>query len=189
MSLRLLAFAASLRTASLNRKLVRAAVEVVRQRGATVDVADFREFDMPLYDGDVQARDGIPAGALEFQRRLEPADGLLLASPEYNYSMPGTLKNAIDWISRIRPNPLRGRSAFLLSTSTGLIGGNRGLWALRVPLESLGMLVYPEMFSLAQGDKAFDAEGSLSDPAARERLEKMLAGYLELVEKLRGASA
>lgn len=186
MTVKLLAFAASLRAASLNRRLVHAATAIARQQGAAVDLAEFHEFDMPLYDGDVEGRDGVPAAALALGRRIAAADGLLLASPEYNHSMPGTLKNAIDWVSRIRPVPLKGRSALLLSTSTGLVGGNRGLWALRVPLEQLGVHVYPEMFSLAQGDKAWDESGSLSDPAAASRLEKMVSGYLKIAGRIAG---
>lgn len=185
MNVTLLAFAASLRKESLNRRLLRAAVEIARQKGAVVDVADFQEFAMPLYDGDLQSREGVPAGAQELGRRLQAADGLLLASPEYNHSMPGTLKNAIDWTSRIKPLPFRGKSALLLSTSTGLVGGNRGLWALRVPLEMLGMHVYPEMYSLASGDKAMDPAGFPADPTAKLRLENVIDGYLDTAARLR----
>jgi chromate reductase len=184
MELQLLAFAASLRQASLNRKLLQVVTDIVRSAGVFVDLAEFREFDMPLYDADAQARDGLPRGAQELKRRLEAVDGLIIASPEYNNSMPGTLKNAIDWVSRFRPVPFRGKSALLLSTSTGQVGGNRGLWALRVPLEMLGVHVYPEMFSLPQGDKALDAVGSLVDPATRERLGKLIAGYLSAARAL-----
>lgn len=186
MTVSLLAFAASLRASSLNRRLLHAAVGIARGKGAVIDLADFHEFDMPLYDGDLQAREGIPAGAQELGRRLLATDGLLLASPEYNYSIPGTLKNAIDWMSRIKPLPTKGKSALLLSASTGLVGGNRGLWAVRVPLEMLGMHVYPEMFSLATADKAMDPDGAPIDPAAKQRLENLVAAYLETASRLRG---
>jgi chromate reductase len=186
MTVTLLAFAASLRKDSLNRRLLHAAAEIARQKQAEIDLADFHEFDMPLYDGDLQAREGVPAGAQELGRRLQAADGLLLASPEYNFSIPGPLKNAIDWVSRLKPLPFRGKSALLLSASTGLVGGNRGLWALRVPLEMLGMHVYPDMYSLASADKAMDAAGVPADPAAKLRLETMIGGYLETARRLRG---
>jgi NAD(P)H-dependent FMN reductase len=186
MTVRLLAFAASLRKASLNRRLLGAAVEFARQQGATVDLADFHEFDMPLYDADLQARDGVPPGALQLGHRVAAVDGLVIASPEYSHSMPGILKNALDWVARLKTAPLQGKSALLLSTSTTLVGGNRGLWALRVPLEVLGVFVYPEMYSLATGDKALDAEDWPSDPAARQRLEKLVAAYLETAARLRG---
>jgi chromate reductase len=185
MSVTLLAFAASLRKESLNRRLLRAAVDIAQQKGAVVDVADFHEFDMPLYDGDLQIREGIPAGARALGRRLQAADGLLLASPEYNFSIPGALKNTIDWVSRIKPLPFKGKSALLLSTSTGLAGGNRGLWALRVPLEMLGMHVYPDMYSLASGDQTMDAAGFPADPAAKLRLETIIDGYLDTAARLR----
>ncbi|MEO8636637.1 MAG: NAD(P)H-dependent oxidoreductase [Gemmatimonadales bacterium] len=186
MTLRLLAFAASLRLGSWNRKLLAVAVEIARADGAEVDFAEFREFDMPLYDADLQGTQGFPPGARLLGERILAVDGILLASPEYNFSLPGTLKNAIDWVSREKPTPLRGKSAMLLSTSTGLVGGNRGLWALRIPLESLGVHVYPDMFSLAQGDKAFDAAGQIIEPVVRERLAKMVHGYLRVATALAG---
>ncbi|MEA2712769.1 MAG: hypothetical protein QOK27_730, partial [Gemmatimonadales bacterium] len=103
--MRLLAFAASLKRESLNRKLINLAVELAREAQVEVDLADFREFDMPLYDADLQNSAGFPEGAQELARRIEAVDGLMIASPEYNYSLPGTLKNAIDWVSRMKPMP------------------------------------------------------------------------------------
>lgn len=183
--MRLLAFAASLRRASLNRRLIALAAGIARGKGIEVDLAEFREFDVPLYDGDLQARDGIPAGALELGSRVAAADGLLLASPEYNYSLPGTLKNAIDWVSRIRPVPLRGKSCLLLAASNGQFGGIRGLWQLRIPLEGLGMVVYPDMYALPWGAKAFDEEtGRLVEPERQARLEAVIEGYLGMAERL-----
>ena len=85
-----------------------------------------------------------------------------VASPEYNMSMPALVKNAIDWLSRTKPMPLRGKNALLLSASQGLVGGNRGLWALRVPLEVLGVHVYPDMFSLATAQNAFSEGGGIN---------------------------
>jgi chromate reductase, NAD(P)H dehydrogenase (quinone) len=180
----MLAFAASLRRDSWNRKLLRLAVDLARESGAEVDVAEFHEFDMPLYDADLQTLSGIPAGAGELARRVGAANGLLLASPEYNFSLPGTLKNAIDWVSRVRPMPLRGKSAFLLSASNGQIGGVRGLWQLRIPLEGLGVLVYPDMYTLPWADKAFGPDGELIEPERQARLASMLGGYLAVARKL-----
>src|SRR5690348_14602801 len=113
--MRLLAFAASLRKGSFNRKLLSLAVDIAREKGVEVDHADFHEFDMPLYDFDIQEREGFPAGTQRMAQRIAAADGLLIASPEYNYSLPGTLKNAIDWVSRLKPMPLRGKHGFLMS--------------------------------------------------------------------------
>jgi len=174
--MRLLAFAASLRKASLNRLLLQEVVRYARQAGAEVDVVDFSAFDMPLYNQEIQDH-GFPPGAEEFRRRLEATDGVLIASPEYNYSLPGTLKNAIDWLSRYDPVPLRGKSALLTAASPSVVGGSRGLWQLRIPLEGLGVFVYPDMFALASAAQAFDAEGRLKDPAMQERLQKTVEGY------------
>lgn len=182
--MKFLMFAASLRKESYNRKLIRLAAEIVRESGHAIDLADFHEFDMPLYDDDLQAQSGLPPGALEMIRRIEGADGLILSSPEYNYSLPGTLKNAIDWISRAKPVPLRGKSGLLLSASTSLVGGIRGLWQLRIPLEGLGLFLYPDMFALAAADKAFAENGTLKDPALSERLRKLIADYLKAAEAL-----
>ena len=131
--MRLLAFAASLRRGSWNRKLLDCAVGVVRSRGVEVDLAEFREFDVPLYNADLQEASGVAPGAQEFGRRIAAADGLVLVSPEYNFSLPGTLKNLIDWVSRIRPVPLRGKSAVLLAASPGPFGGIRGLCCCATP--------------------------------------------------------
>lgn len=189
MSVRLLAFAASLRERSLNRRLLEVAGSVAQDCGATVTFADFRQFDVPLFNQDLVDQSGLPGGAEEFKRRLEAADGLLLASPEYNYSMPGTLKNLIDWASRYRPVPLRGKSALLLATSSGTVGGIRGLWQLRIPLEGLGVFVYPDMFALPNGGQAFAEDGALKEAPQAERLRKMVSGYLEHAARLHGRSA
>jgi NAD(P)H-dependent FMN reductase len=139
---------------------------------------------MPLYDGDLQLDAGIPAAAERLGGRLSAAQGMLIASPEYNYSLPGSLKNAIDWLSRLKPQPLRGRSCFLLSASNNQYGGIRGLWQLRVPLEGLGVVVNPDMFTLPWAEKAFGEDGTLVDPERQARLEGMLAGYLDLARRL-----
>ena len=185
--MRLLAFAASLRRESLNRKLIQIAAELARDAGIEVDLADFHEFDMPLYDADLQGSSGFPSGARELAQRIESADGLMLASPEYNYSLPGTLKNAIDWVSRMKPMPFRGKHGILLAASASLVGGIRGLWAVRVPLEGLGVTLYPDMFGLAQAQQAFDERGKLKDPEVQERLAKMAKGYFVMGRKLSAA--
>ncbi len=182
--LRLLAFAASVRRGSWNRKLVELAAGLAREAGAEVDLAEFREFDMPLYDADLQASSGIPAGALELSRRLGAAHGFLLASPEYNFSLPGTIKNAIDWVSRIRPVPFRGKSAMLLAASNSQVGGIRGLTQLRIPLEGLGVLIHPDMYALPWADKAFGPTGRLIEAERQARLEAMVRGYVTVARKL-----
>lgn len=176
--MKLLAFAASLRAGSLNRRLLRVAVSIARDHGAEVLEADFHDFACPYFDGDHQDRLGIPEGANRLSEALQQADGLLLASPEYNFSLPGTLKNSIDWTSRIRPIPFRGKTGLLLAASNGPFGGIRGLWQLRIPLEGLGVAVYPDMYALPSGNEAFTAEGGLTEPARQKRLEGLIDAYL-----------
>ena len=163
----ILVFSASQRGESLNTRLARLAADAIERHGATADLASMREFDGPSYDGDVEASDGMPPGPQAFRERLEAAHGFMIASPEYNASMPGVLKNAIDWVSRARPQPFNERHGLLVSASPSMVGGNRGLWSLRVPLEHLGARIYPDMFSLAQAHSAFD---------------DTIANFLDLVE-------
>jgi chromate reductase len=183
-TLKVLVFGASVRADSLNRKLAALAARVAEQNGATVDHASMRDFDVPLYDGDAEKTQGIPAGAAELRRRLLDCDAFIVASPEYNGSMPGVFKNLIDWTSRFRPQPFDGKQGLLMSASPSMSGGNRGLWALRMPFEHLGARIYPDMFSLAQAHKLL-VDGNLTDAALRERFEKNLQAFLSLAEAAR----
>lgn len=181
----LLIFSASLRGDSLNTRLADLAAKTVAAGGGSVDGASMRDFDCPSYDQDVQQADGFPPGATEFRRRLEACDGFIAAVPEYNAAMPGLLKNAIDWVSRFNPQPFNERYGLLLSASPSMVGGNRGLWSLRVPFEHLGARIYPDMFSLAQAHKAFDADGRLADPTLQERFEANISNFMDSVEAWR----
>lgn len=179
--LKVLVFGASRRKESLNDKLATLAARLAREVGATVDLASMHEFDVPLFDGDLEAEQGIPPGAQELRRRLEANDAFVISSPEYNASMSGCMKNLIDWTSRFRPQPFDTRHGLLLSASPSLAGGNRGLWALRVPLEHLGARIFPDMFSLATAHKAL-VEGEIADQALRGRLETTVRAFLSLAE-------
>ena len=139
------------------------------------------DFDMGPYDGDEEREHRFPAGAEKLRRLLEETDAFVIASPEYNASMPGLLKNAIDWVSRFRPQPFHQRHGLLLSASPSMVGGNRGLWALRIPLEHLGARIYPDMFSLAQANSAFEGD-RLANERLQERLEETITGFLRLAE-------
>jgi NAD(P)H-dependent FMN reductase len=177
-----LVFAASLRTGSLNAKLARRAADVIEAHGGSVDYAFMSEFDVPSYDQDVQDGEGFPPGAEQFFERLNKTTAFVIASPEYNASFPGALKNLIDWVSRFRPQPFNARHGLLLSASPSMSGGNRGLWSLRVPLEHLGARIYPDMFSLAQAQQGLDNQGHIVNPQLSERFEKTIVAYLDLVE-------
>jgi len=179
---RLLVFSASLRRESLNTRLAQLATRAIEQHGATVDYAAMADFACAPFDEDVLRRDGLAPASEDFRRRLEASDAFVIASPEYNASMPGHLKNVIDWTSRARPQPFNERHGLLIAASPSMVGGNRGLWALRVPLEHLGARVYPDMFSLAQAHKAFDGDGGIADAELAGRFEHTLVSFLDLVE-------
>jgi len=180
--LRFLVLSASLRSDSLNTDLATLAARTIRAKGGDVDPASMADFDCPSYNLDVQVGQGFPDEAQEFRRHLEACDGFVISSPEYNGSMPGVLKNSIDWVSRFDPQPFNERHALLLSASPSMVGGNRGLWSLRVPLEHLGARVYPDMFSLAQAHVAFNADGTIKDPQLQQRFEANVENFMDLVE-------
>ena len=172
----------SLRRESLNHRLVELAAAAASRAGATTDLARIAEFDAPFYDGDSEQKSGVPDGVQRFCERLKKADAIVLASPEYNASMPAVLKNLIDWVSRVRPQPFNGRQALLMSASPSMAGGNRGLWSLRVPLEHLGTRVYPDMFSLAQAHEAFAHDGRIASDVLQRRFDDTVKCFLDLVE-------
>ena len=186
----MLAFAGSLRSGSFNKKLVQAAAQIARKAGAEVTVVDLRDFNMSLYDGDDEADSGIPEGALRFKRVISSHDALLISAPEYNSSISGVLKNAIDWASRKGPGEaplqsLSGKVAGLLSASPGGLGGVRGLVTVRSILSNLNLLVIPEQFALVRSHEAFDESGNLKDPKQMAAVEKVVNRLVEVTTKLK----
>ncbi len=184
-AVQVLVFGASLRDGSLNDRLASLAARVIESHGGTVDRATMKDFDCPSYDGDDESAGRIPEGATAFKDRILASDAFLIVSPEYNASMPGYLKNTIDWASRFRPQPFTRRYGMLMSASPSMVGGNRGLWSLRIPLEHLGARVYPDMFSLAQAHQAFSADNTLKDAKLQERFDSTIACWLQGVEAVK----
>ena len=181
-SVRLLVFGASLREGSMNDSLASLAAAVAQEKGASVERAAMTDFECPAYDLDVELSTGLPAGAQALRDKLVATDGFMLASPEYNASMPGVIKNTIDWVSRFRPQPFNGKQAFLMAASPSMTGGKIGLWALRQPLEHLGARVYPDMFALAQAHHAFDSSGRIADGKLQNWFETTIECFIDLVE-------
>ena len=179
---RFLVFCGSLRADSLNGCLATLAAEMIESCDGTVELASMRDFDCPSYDADVQNSDGFPSGADRLRELVQTTDAFVVASPEYNASMPGVLKNTLDWTSRFKPQPFNEKHGLLMSASPSMMGGNRGLWALRVPFEHLGARIYPDMYSLAQAHKAIDDKGRISNPELAERFLSTISGFMDLVE-------
>ena len=179
---RFLVFSASLRADSLNTRLARIAASTIEANGGEVHFRPMTDFDTPSYNNDVQDQEGFPPGADRFRECVQINDAFVISSPEYNASMPGELKNSIDWVSRFSPQPFNEKHGLLLSASPSMAGGNRGLWSLRVPFEHLGARIYPDMFSLAQAHQAFDADGRIANARLQERFEQNIVGFMDLVE-------
>ncbi|MFA6036902.1 MAG: NAD(P)H-dependent oxidoreductase [Legionellales bacterium] len=177
--MRIFMFAAALRAESTNKKLINIAADLAKKAGHEVDLAEFSEFMLPLYDGDMETNQGIPQIAKDFAARMQQANAVIISSPEYNHSTPGTLKNLIDWVSRIQPSPWKNQYILLLSASPAMVGGNRGLWATRIPLECCGSFVYPDMFSLSNAYTAFDQNNQLLDKKLTERLQGLIKDFAQ----------
>jgi chromate reductase, NAD(P)H dehydrogenase (quinone) len=184
---RVLVFAGSIRSGSLNRKLARAAAAALERQGLPVTLADLRDYPMPIYDGDLEASAGLPQPAKAFKELLRSHDALAMASPEYNGSFPALLKNAIDWATRAEPGEPRlaafqGKKVILMSASPSQYGGQRGLRHLRQLLEMIHLEVLPAQLTVGNATAAFDAEGKVvrpEDRAALDRLAEDLAHALE----------
>ena len=172
-------FAASLRKASVNKKLAALIARKLATRGCEVDhEADFHAFDMPYYDGDLEDAEGLPPGCVHFVERIAAADAMVIVTPEYNHSIPGTLKNAIDWMSRVRPYPTIGKTVMVAAAAQSMVGGYRGLMAIQEPLSLLGAWVSPGKFGLAQAAQAFDDSGELKNPDIDKLLNSMLDEFV-----------
>jgi NAD(P)H-dependent FMN reductase len=176
--MKVLVLPGSVRRESLNRKLARLASDALTRAGLAADPAELRDFDAPLYDGDLEAEQGIPAGTLALRDRLLAAGALCLVTPEYNHSIPGPVKNAIDWLSRVRPSPLKGVPTLVMSASPSLSGGTRAARAVRAPLETNGAFVFPGAFSLSQAHQAFADDGSLRDAKLAARLDSVVREFV-----------
>lgn len=180
----ILLLAASLRKDSYNKKLAKIIESIVTKQGHKINNVDFFTFDVPLYNGDDETSKGLPIGALKFIEYLKNSDGLILASPEYNFSIPGTLKNLFDWVSRAKPSPFVKYPIMLASASPSMVGGYRGLIQILSILQAgLSAQVFTKMFSLANADTAFTEDNQLKDQTLTERLEKNIAEFLQFVSK------
>jgi chromate reductase len=166
---RILAFASSTRRESFNKKLVAIAAQGARQAGAEVTLIDLKDFPLPLFDQDLEAEQGMPENGKNLKKLFIDHDGLLIASPEHNSSLPAVLKNAIDWVSRPASGEpslvaFRGKVATLMSASPGALGGLRGLVHVRSILGNIGVIVLPDQIAVAKAHEAFQPDGALVDP-------------------------
>lgn len=176
----------SLRRASFNLALLKAAAAAAPP-GTAIEVASIRE--IPLYDGDLEAAEGIPPAVQDLKDKIAAADGLLIVTPEYNNSMPGVVKNAIDWLSRPGsdiPRVFRGRPVALMGATPGQ-GGTLLSQAAWLPvLRTLGMRPWFEgRLQISGAGKVFDGEGRVTDPATLDRIRIFVEGFAAFAEAQR----
>ncbi len=191
MPARILAFAGSLRKDSFNKKLIQVAVDGARNAGAEVTLIDLRDYPLPIYDGDLEASQGLPENGRKLKDLFLAHEGLLLSCPEYNSSITGVLKNTIDWVSRpvaaVKPlAEFHGKVAGLVAASPGALGGLRGLVHVRSILGNIGVLVVPEQHAVAKANEAFNPDGTLKDEKQKQAVERVGARVAELVQKIYG---
>ena len=186
---KILAFAGSTRIDSFNKKLVKIAAAGAMENGADVTIIDLRDFAMPLYDGDLEQKEGLPFNARKLKDLMLSHQGFLISSPEYNSSISGVLKNTIDWVSRPTEGeePLacfKDKVAGIMSASPGGLGGLRGLVHVRAILENISVLVIPEQIAIAKAHEVFNTDGTLKDKKQEEQVKRIGASVAKLLIKL-----
>jgi chromate reductase, NAD(P)H dehydrogenase (quinone) len=191
---KILAFAGSLRENSYTKRVVKTALKGAENAGAEVTFIDLRDFPMPVYNADEQAKNGFDANALRFQKLLGEHDGFLIASPEYNGSIPGGLKNAIDWASRASDDfgqieVFKGKTAAIMTASPGAFGGIRCLAHLRGVLTIMLVIVLPTEIAVSFVRDKFEADSeAMTDEKTKGVLENLGASLTEMLKKTQGGS-
>jgi len=190
MTCKILAFDGSGRTGSINHVILDKVVAAAKTHGAEVTVIDLYDYDLPLYNGDLHAEEGMPPRLDSLKAIFREHDAFLIASPEYNGSFSPLLKNAIDWVSRQGPGetPLqgfKGKIAGLIATSPGKIGGLRGLYQLNTVLWSIGMLVLPEIVSVPFFKDAVDENGDLKNDSDKNAVANLARRIVAVTSALK----
>lgn len=184
---KILAFAGSLRKDSFNKKLIKIAIKGAEKAGAIVTHIDLKDYQMPIYDQDIEDSQGLPENALKLKKMMLESDGFLLSCPEYNSSISGVLKNTIDWVSRkAKPEEVYlscfiDKVVTLMSASPSQLGGLRSLVHVRSIFGNIYSIVLPKQKSISEADKAFDENGNLKDAKQQEdvmNLGKQLTEFL-----------
>jgi chromate reductase, NAD(P)H dehydrogenase (quinone) len=195
-ALRVLLIAGSARTGALSVRLRDAAQRLAEAAGASTSAIDLRALALPLYDGDLEAAQGVPEGARQLREAIAAADAVLIVTPEYNGFPTPLLINAFDWLSRLQaagdaPAGLAstaGKPVALLASSPGPVGGLRAMNFLRQYLQmAFAMLVVPQQFALGRAHEAFDEAGAVKDAKAEQAVAGVLQALLRVAGALRAA--
>lgn len=188
----ILIFSGSIRTDSKNALLAKAIATALPEHGGSPTLVSLQDYEMPIYNGDLEARDGAPKTAQDFARLMSDHDGVVIVSPEYNAGMPPILKNTLDWVSRIRPqegeqlSPFKGPVFALAGASPGSLATIRNLTATRTMLsQGFGALIIPEQVGVPQASSAFDKAGILIAERPKAMMDAMLASLVKTASALR----
>jgi len=186
---KILAFAGSTRTESFNKKLVKIAAAGAKEAGADVTIIDLRDFQMPLYDEDLEKKEGLSSNTRKLKELMVSNHGFLISSPEYNSSISGVLKNTIDWTSRQGDDEspmscFKDKVAGIMSASPGGLGGLRGLVHVRAILENMGVLVIPTQVAISKAHEAFNLDGTMKDQKQEQQVKKIGANLSQMLLKL-----
>jgi len=187
---RILVIPGSLRTGSHNAKLAAIAAYEFAQAGVDVTRISLADFPLPIYDGDLQAKSGVPINAINLKRMIGAHQGVLIVTPEYNASVPPLLKNAIDWVSRVQdPHEARGevfrnRAFALAGASQSRLGGARALAALRLILASCHANVIANQLALAFADQAYDDMDRLKNAADSDALKELVRQLIDISQRM-----
>ena len=189
-ALKILVIPGSLRTGSLNAKLAAVAAYAFAQAGIEVTRISLGDFPLPLYDGDLQAKSGVPKNAVNLKRMIGAHHGVLIVTPEYNSSVPPLVKNTIDWVTRVqdaqetRGQVFRNRAFAIAAASAGRLGGARCLQALRLVLTACHATVVPNQLALSFADDAYDEMDRLKYPADIEAMQAMVRQLIDVSQRM-----
>src|SRR6201997_3435663 len=189
-ALKILVIPGSLRTGSLNARLAAAAVHEFAQAGAEVTRISLADFPLPIYDGDLQSKSGVPRNAINLKRMMGSHHGVLMVTPEYNSSVPALVKNTIDWVTRVqdlhesRGQVFRERPFAIAAASEGRLGGTRALAALRLILSACYATVVPNQLALSFADQAYDDMDRLKKEADIEALRALVTQLIEISQRM-----
>jgi chromate reductase len=189
-ALKILVIPGSLRTGSLNARLAAAAAYQFTQAGAEVTRLSLADFPLPIYDGDLQTKSGVPKNAVNLKRMIGAHHGVLIVTPEYNASVPPLVKNTIDWVTRVhdvhetRGQVFRGRAFAIAAASESRLGGTRSLAALRVILSACQAIVIPNQLALSFASEAYNDMDRLKHPADIEALGALVRQLIDVSQRL-----
>jgi chromate reductase len=189
-ALKILVIPGSLRSGSHNARLAAAAAYQLVQAGADVTRISLADFPLPIYDGDLQTKSGVPKNAINLKRMIGVHHGVLIVTPEYNSSVPALVKNTIDWVTRVqdahetRGQVFRGRPFAIAAASENRLGGTRALAALRLILSACHAAVIPNQLALPFAGEAYDDMDRLKHPADIEALNAMVRQLIDFSQRM-----